>query len=440
MHRNRVWISTTILLLAALSAIAQTDNTSTGAGANPSNSGSYNTADGYDALNNANEGNFNTAVGWSALMNNAQAYNTAVGVQALQNNSSGTLNTAIGEQALSLNLNGNNNTAIGAGAGGSTQESGSDNTFVGAGTGPSSGNLNNATAIGAYAEVGADNSLVLGAITGVGGCEASISPCASINVGIGTTTPAATLDINGNTASSGTGTPASGPPGIHTYIGSACNSSAAFAGIAFGTAAFQNCANYSLLGDGTNTYVNAPSGEILLRINNENRVVVTSTGITLSGTLSYSSDRNLKEGFAPVEGASLLTKLNAIPMQTWKYKTERPGIRHLGPMAQDFRAAFGLGEDDKHISTVDEGGVALAAVQELYREGLKKDATIRDLQAQIKADRLAAKAEIAQERSAAKAQIEQLAAQVKMVQAALASSGQSVIATRTVSTQLASVR
>ena len=33
-------------------------------------------------------------------------------------------------------------------------------------------------------------------------------------------------------------------------------------------------------------------------------------------------------------------------------------------MAQDFRAAFGLGEDDKHISAIDEGGVALAAVQE----------------------------------------------------------------------------
>jgi hypothetical protein len=48
----------------------------------------------------------------------------------------------------------------------------------------------------------------------------------------------------------------------------------------------------------------------------------------------------------------------------WKYKTDSPSIRHLGTMAQDFRAAFDLGEDDKHISTIDEGGVALAAVQE----------------------------------------------------------------------------
>jgi uncharacterized protein YhaN len=52
-------------------------------------------------------------------------------------------------------------------------------------------------------------------------------------------------------------------------------------------------------------------------------------------------------------------------------------------MAQDFYAAFGLGDDNKHISTVDEGGVALAAIQELYRQGLKKDAEIRRQQEQI---------------------------------------------------------
>ena len=101
------------------------------------------------------------------------------------------------------------------------------------------------------------------------------------------------------------------------------------------------------------------------------------------GAWTNASDRNLKEGFAPVDGADLLSKLNAIPMQTWKYKAETGSVRHLGPMAQDFRAAFALGQDDKHISTVDEGGVALAAVQELYRQGLTKDATIRQQREQI---------------------------------------------------------
>ena len=48
---------------------------------------------------------------------------------------------------------------------------------------------------------------------------------------------------------------------------------------------------------------------------------------------------------------------------------EAPRIRHLGPMAQDFRSAFGLGEDNRHIDTVaDSEGVALAAIQGLYRQ------------------------------------------------------------------------
>jgi hypothetical protein len=37
-------------------------------------------------------------------------------------------------------------------------------------------------------------------------------------------------------------------------------------------------------------------------------------------------------------------------------------------MAQDFRAAFGLGADERHIGTIDESGVALAAIQALAKE------------------------------------------------------------------------
>jgi hypothetical protein len=63
-------------------------------------------------------------------------------------------------------------------------------------------------------------------------------------------------------------------------------------------------------------------------------------------------------------------------------------------MAQDFYAAFGLGHDDKHISTVDEGGVALAAIQALYQMNLEKDEQIKDLTAavqELKADVVAAR-------------------------------------------------
>ena len=48
----------------------------------------------------------------------------------------------------------------------------------------------------------------------------------------------------------------------------------------------------------------------------------------------------------------------------------------MGPMAQDFYAAFGLGADDRHIVTVDADGVALAAIQGLRDMLREKDAEI----------------------------------------------------------------
>ncbi len=77
------------------------------------------------------------------------------------------------------------------------------------------------------------------------------------------------------------------------------------------------------------------------------------------------SDRNAKTNFAPVNGRDLLEKLAAVPMTTWNYKSQDASIRHIGPMAQDFYAAFGVGEDDRHITTIDADGVALAAIQGL---------------------------------------------------------------------------
>ena len=97
------------------------------------------------------------------------------------------------------------------------------------------------------------------------------------------------------------------------------------------------------------------------------------------GSWSSVSDRKAKENFSSVDGVSLLGKLSAIPMQTWNYKSQDASIRHMGPMAQDFRAAFGLGEDDKHISTVDADGVALAGILALYRMVREKDAQIERL-------------------------------------------------------------
>jgi trimeric autotransporter adhesin len=98
-----------------------------------------------------------------------------------------------------------------------------------------------------------------------------------------------------------------------------------------------------------------------------NLMTLTTSGLTVNGTFVSSSDRNVKQGFAPVDCGTVLQKVSQLPVQTWAYKDD-PGTKHLGPMAQDFYAAFGTGADDKHIAVVDEGGVALAAIQGLNQK------------------------------------------------------------------------
>jgi hypothetical protein len=95
------------------------------------------------------------------------------------------------------------------------------------------------------------------------------------------------------------------------------------------------------------------------------------------------SDRNAKEDFAAVDAEEILARVAALPIQSWSYKAQ-PGDKHVGPMAQDFHAAFGLnGSDDKHISTVDESGVALAAIQGLNQKLEAARAENADLRARL---------------------------------------------------------
>jgi hypothetical protein len=104
-----------------------------------------------------------------------------------------------------------------------------------------------------------------------------------------------------------------------------------------------------------------------------------------SGTWADVSDRAAKENIAPVTGRDVLLKVAAIPVTTWNYKSEKPSIRHMGPMAQDLYAAFGLGGSDKSITTIDADGVALAAIQGLNEIVHEKEQEIASLKARIAA-------------------------------------------------------
>ena len=105
--------------------------------------------------------------------------------------------------------------------------------------------------------------------------------------------------------------------------------------------------------------------------------------LAITGTYSPSSDRNAKEHFQPVDPRTVLAKVTELPITRWKFKQDAQ-TEHIGPMAQDFYAAFGTGADDKHIATVDADGVALAAIQGLNQKVDEKDAEIRNQGAKIK--------------------------------------------------------
>jgi hypothetical protein len=95
-----------------------------------------------------------------------------------------------------------------------------------------------------------------------------------------------------------------------------------------------------------------------------------------SGAWASLSDRHMKTAIVPLDDAVVLAEVAALPLSTWSYTSER-GVRHVGPMAQDFYAAFGVGEDDRQITSIDEDGVALAAIKGLYERSTRERAKIR---------------------------------------------------------------
>ena len=84
-----------------------------------------------------------------------------------------------------------------------------------------------------------------------------------------------------------------------------------------------------------------------------------------------------------MDSRSILDKVATLPLYRWSYKAQDASIQHIGPTAQDFSAAFGLGDNNTTISTVDPDGIALAAIQELAKQVQALRAENASLQKQI---------------------------------------------------------
>ena len=129
-------------------------------------------------------------------------------------------------------------------------------------------------------------------------------------------------------------------------------------------------------GSHSDTFGDSGGGDQVMRLGSSGNLVI-------AGTLSQGSDRHIKQDFTAVNPQAVLDKVAALSIQTWTY-TNDVNRRHLGPVAQDFHAAFGLnGEDDKHIATVDADGVALAAIQGLNQKLEQKETEITELKQRL---------------------------------------------------------
>lgn len=112
-------------------------------------------------------------------------------------------------------------------------------------------------------------------------------------------------------------------------------------------------------------------------------VILKNGNGTFPGVLTHGSDRNRKTDIAPADTAAVLAQLAALPIATWRFKDDP--ATHLGPMAQDFRATFQLGDTETGIASVDADGVALAAIQELTKQNAALKSEVSALQARLAA-------------------------------------------------------
>lgn len=110
---------------------------------------------------------------------------------------------------------------------------------------------------------------------------------------------------------------------------------------------------------------------------NGNGAHVTTTGVWTSA-----SSRMFKEGFSEVDRSELLERLAVLPVTRWRYTGDDPSS-HIGPTAEDFRDAFGLGHDERYIATVDADGVALAAIQGLLERLVALENQVSVLQREL---------------------------------------------------------
>ncbi|KAA9130888.1 hypothetical protein F3N42_11035 [Marinihelvus fidelis] len=212
---------------------------------------------------------------------------------------------------------------------------------------------NRSVAIGNRAVAQNNNTIVLGSIPGFHGAPAYA------DVAIGTTAPLAPLHVARNNGAAGIlVTETHQATGPRTLLELENNGNPEFR--------LTNTANNNswVFSAGLRFVVKNNLGDWVMRVTDTGDMEIGGD-MNVGGTLTEMSDRNEKHAVEPLAGEWVLEKLAQVPVSEWSYKGEAADQRHIGPMAQDFYAAFGLASGETRISARDMAGVNMAAVKAL---------------------------------------------------------------------------
>lgn len=349
--------------------------------------GSSNVASGQGAFVGA--GTANSADGVSSLViggfdNHASAIDSLVGA--------GAGNRATG--ARSVVVGGGYNLASGQWSfvGGGGRETGSGN--AGAATQDNVATGKWSTVLGGNGNRAANASAQTGSVVAGGERNKAIDTDASVGGGmLNTASGNASTVVGGqsNTASAGDAAIGGGLSNTASATtasvpGGASNAALANYAFASGRRARATATGAFAFADSSNFDFTAVSNEFAVRASGGVRIVtgIDGTGVPVagvavpagSGSWTSLSDRAAKKDLAAVDGDAVLSRVDALPIYTWRYVSELSGALHLGPTAQDFGAAFGLGDSDRRIAAVDASGVALASLRALHEKVARNEALL----------------------------------------------------------------
>jgi hypothetical protein len=237
-------------------------------------------------------------------------------------------------------------------------------------------------ASGMFAVIGGGGGTLSGAVpnkasdvwstVGGGRSNTASGPAATVGGGDGNTASAVTSTVPG-----GSGNTASGPYSFAAGAQASATHGGSFVWSSYDATTSWGDNTFTVRAHGGTRFYSAPGTAIGVQL---------SSGATSWGSIS---DRNVKQNFSNIDSQWLLEQIAAMPIQTWNLKSQAAGMRHIGPVAQDFNgmlsSLFGTVEDPLRINNMDAVGVSLAAIQGLYAQNQQQAAQIKALQDKLSA-------------------------------------------------------